>query len=421
MTFRSDTAAGQDFWRFQSVGDLNSDGFVDWQVWMYREQDTIPFTINTYWGGPQADTIPDLIFHMPVQSWVYPAGDFNGDGFDDLYLTYLIGDSGTLLYGGNPMDTLADWRLHSPPGHAYQASARSFGDVNGDGFSDFVSGTSPSVSMTYVFLGSTVPDTIPAYTWTDFYSSTSVVVRDLNGDSRDELVFASSGGHFNVHLGRDVLSSVPDYILDFDPACYPFSITSVGDFNRDGYNDLVVIDDACNNLWGTLMLYLGHPWLNSEPVVTIEGRNPPLNLIGINNAAGLGDVNGDHVDDFAIGAFNTNFDGFRGRCIIVSGDTTLRAGVGERQPAMPRELSVTVYPNPFNGRTTVRFSLAAAGDVDVRVFDVTGREAMRVLHDRLRAGEQTVEMNASGMASGVYLLVLRANEETFSQKLLLIR
>jgi hypothetical protein len=79
------------------------------------------------------------------------------------------------------------------------------------------------------------------------------------------------------------------------------------------------------------------------------------------------------------------------------------------------------YPNPFNSRTTIRFSLAAAGEVEARVFDVTGREAMRVLHGRLNAGEQTVELNASGLASGVYLLVLRAGAERFSQKLLLIR
>jgi len=93
-----------------------------------------------------------------------------------------------------------------------------------------------------------------------------------------------------------------------------------------------------------------------------------------------------------------------------------------RPPAVAeRTVLYPSYPNPFNGRTTVRFSLAAAGDVDVRVFDVTGREAMRVLHDRLSAGEQTVEMNASGLASGVYLLVLRANGESLSQKLLLIR
>ena len=79
------------------------------------------------------------------------------------------------------------------------------------------------------------------------------------------------------------------------------------------------------------------------------------------------------------------------------------------------------YPNPFNGRTTVRFALAAAADVDLRVFDVTGREAMRVLRGRWNAGEQTVNVNAGGLASGVYVLVLRAGEKTLSQKLLLIR
>jgi hypothetical protein len=79
------------------------------------------------------------------------------------------------------------------------------------------------------------------------------------------------------------------------------------------------------------------------------------------------------------------------------------------------------YPNPFNGRTVVRFALAAAEEVNLTVYDVTGREAMRVFHGRLNAGEQTVNVDAAALASGVYALVMRAGGETFSQKLLLIR
>jgi hypothetical protein len=420
MRFTADPATELRFYDVNAAGDVNGDGYIDWWI-MRLTSDETTFTFQVYYGGPNADTIPDVVLHPGLSFWI-AAGDFNGDGFDDLYAKYETNpDSGRMFYGGSPMDTVPDWVKVSPPGHNWQAYAQSFGDVNGDGYSDFVSGTSPSISMTYIFLGGVHPDTVPAYTWTNFYSATSEIVKDMNGDHKDDLVFASSGGHLDVHLGRDALSSIPDYTLNFDPACYPFFICSMGDINRDGHSDLAVVDDFCNNGWGTFMGYLGHPWLNPDPAFIIQGRDGPLNLIGIRTAAGLGDINGDHIDDWAIGAFNTNWDGRRGRVVVISGDTTLRADVKEPHTPSPQDIQVHVFPNPFNSETTIALEVPlGVNKIEVLTYNLLG-QTVRRQEMAARTATMRFVYDAAGLVTGIYLLHIQAGKQSAVQKIVVIR
>ncbi|MBN2170342.1 MAG: T9SS type A sorting domain-containing protein [Candidatus Krumholzibacteriota bacterium] len=84
------------------------------------------------------------------------------------------------------------------------------------------------------------------------------------------------------------------------------------------------------------------------------------------------------------------------------------------------------WPNPFNPKTTVRFSLAKAGPARVTVHDVAGR-LVRVLHDG-PAPAGTTELVWDGrdargarQASGVYLLRFRAAGVSDQRKLALVK
>ena len=66
-------------------------------------------------------------------------------------------------------------------------------------------------------------------------------------------------------------------------------------------------------------------------------------------------------------------------------------------------------PNPFRGRTTVAFDLPQSSEVSVSVFDVMGRQVMTLNKGTMAPGtNQTIEIDGSGLASGVYVYRLTA-------------
>lgn len=72
-------------------------------------------------------------------------------------------------------------------------------------------------------------------------------------------------------------------------------------------------------------------------------------------------------------------------------------------------LPVEGFPNPFRAEATIRFELAAAADVTVRVFDVLGREVARPLDGAARAaGAHRVPLDGRGLPGGLYLYRVEA-------------
>ncbi len=66
------------------------------------------------------------------------------------------------------------------------------------------------------------------------------------------------------------------------------------------------------------------------------------------------------------------------------------------------------HPNPFNPATEIAFSLAAAGQARLTVYDLAGREVARLVDGSLPAGEHRVSWRPQGLASGIYLYRLAA-------------
>ncbi|RPI04251.1 MAG: T9SS C-terminal target domain-containing protein [Ignavibacteriae bacterium] len=79
------------------------------------------------------------------------------------------------------------------------------------------------------------------------------------------------------------------------------------------------------------------------------------------------------------------------------------------------------YPNPFNPNTIIRYQLLSTGEVGLKVYDILGRE-IRTLADELqKAGEHTVNFNASGLSSGMYFYRLITKAGILQKKMLLLR
>ncbi len=98
---------------------------------------------------------------------------------------------------------------------------------------------------------------------------------------------------------------------------------------------------------------------------------------------------------------------------------TVEAGV---ESALPTEFALMQnFPNPFNPNTQIAFSLPAASDVTLTVFDALGRNVGTLVHSTLAAGNHTVNFDASNMAAGIYFYQLKAGDFSAVRKMMLIK
>ena len=79
------------------------------------------------------------------------------------------------------------------------------------------------------------------------------------------------------------------------------------------------------------------------------------------------------------------------------------------------------YPNPFNPSTVITFELPVTTDVQLKVYDITGREVMTLVNGIRPAGTHEVRFDGSRLASGLYLYRLQAENISLTRKLTLIK
>jgi PKD repeat protein len=66
--------------------------------------------------------------------------------------------------------------------------------------------------------------------------------------------------------------------------------------------------------------------------------------------------------------------------------------------------SVTVYPNPATSNVNVDFTLTRSADVNVNIYDITGRMVKQAASGNFRAGSNTVNFDMSDMNNGFYFV-----------------
>jgi aldose sugar dehydrogenase len=90
--------------------------------------------------------------------------------------------------------------------------------------------------------------------------------------------------------------------------------------------------------------------------------------------------------------------------------------------SLPQSLTLaSSHPNPFNPQTTIRYGLADETHVRLEVFDLTGRKVALLVDQRQDAGWQQVDFNASGLATGVYVIRLQAGMENRTSTIVLMK
>ncbi|MCU0344178.1 MAG: T9SS type A sorting domain-containing protein [Ignavibacterium sp.] len=86
------------------------------------------------------------------------------------------------------------------------------------------------------------------------------------------------------------------------------------------------------------------------------------------------------------------------------------------------------YPNPFNPCTTIKYTIpnvtlsgVEGSRVQLKVYDVLGKEVATLVNEEKPAGSYEVDFNAAGLSSGIYFYKLTAGSFVETKKMTLLR
>ena len=328
-----------------TAGDVNGDGFADVIIGAPGVSSQQSFAYVHHGSAAGLAFAPNWTKSNGTNDrfgqHVATAGDVNNDGYDDVVVcttAYTNGQQGEgrvqlFLGSASGLASTPAWSWESNLALAQLRAAAYAGDVNGDGFDDLVigcGGAHSNAGRVWIYLGNATAS--PTLAWTVQGAPGAGVghavstAGDLNADGYDDVLVGAYLGSFAwVVLGSAAGPTSVSPVVAPTPVVnsrFGASVSTAGDTNGDGYCDFVVgaPHDSTDD-WheGRVYLYFGSAsGFQTAPVWSAES-NVVNSELGSSVACG-GDINGDGYGDVLAAAPNlTNGDNFEGRVMAFYG------------------------------------------------------------------------------------------------------
>ncbi|MCX8011280.1 MAG: T9SS type A sorting domain-containing protein, partial [Ignavibacteria bacterium] len=79
------------------------------------------------------------------------------------------------------------------------------------------------------------------------------------------------------------------------------------------------------------------------------------------------------------------------------------------------------FPNPFNPKTVIKFSIPQKEFVKLKLFNSIGEELMSLVNQELEAGYHQIEFNSTNLPAGIYFYKMSAGKFVQTRKLILLK
>lgn len=275
------------------AGDVDADGYDDVLVgsdvataWLLRGSATGP-------GRATAQVLPSPVGTLGPSA---PAGDMDGDGFDDVVLGQIGGGAWVFRGTAAGLDPTPWATLAPPAGSSYFGSALAAGrDWTGDGRADVAVWSADDDGTLWLYAGdpagpalagTVVPGADAYFFWPSLAASP-----DLDGDGIDDLLFGvdqSDGDAFWVVHGGTLVADTET--TGPAPDALGQAVGAAGDVDGDGLADLLVgAPDAAE-----VYVYLSSSGPSATPDLVYTGVD------GYGAAVGSGDFDGDGIPELVL-------------------------------------------------------------------------------------------------------------------------
>ena len=416
------------------ASDINGDGFDDVMCGANNNQPSSQVLI--FLGGNPTDSTCDFILRGNYGSGLgcaVSSGDVNNDGYIDLIVgaagEYLlpVGEMAGRVYiyfGGPNFDTIPDVILnggHNNNAECFGCSVSGSGDVNNDGFDDVIIGANNfnwDRGRIYIYLGGNPMDTNYDVAMMGEGAGHSIgeFGVDLIGNQQtyDYAITGTSllgGGRGKVYVlfGGNPMDSVPDICMVGRTSSSRLgqSLSRAGFVSGLLSEGIIAGAPIEYSQKGTAYFWQGGVSIDSVPEAWISGV---IQYDGIGwHVASAGDVDGDGRDEIMICNSASPIEPSRKKVWVCK-----YTGVGieeKRLTLNARRLMLEVCPNPVKSVLRVRCPLSVK---EIRIYDISGKVAKEIatLPSVARNdSEAEVKVSLKGIPAGIYFVEVIAEQE----------
>ena len=436
-------------------GDYNNDGWIDlYEVnrsfsesnRLYKNNGDGTFTDVTIFAGV-SDT-----YHKPLAVSFL---DYDNDGWQDIYIDMDF-RQGNVMFKNNGDGTFTDVSEISGTQLFFAAMGTAIGDFNNDGWIDIYVTNGPNgngllknngdntFSEVAGILGLRVNKLCWGASFFDYDNDTDLdlfvcVSEGLNGQGdpeRQNVLYNNNGdGTFTQAIGSG---------LDVDTS-YSYG-SAIGDYNNDGWIDLAILNangtkselwknNGGTNNWIKILLQgtlSNRDGIGSKMEFYVQGKKfIRTTHCGISyqsqdsftNTIGIGTAK--EVDSIIIKWSSGTIDilkNIRANQFLKINEGTHPQQFVKKKIGIPNEYELKQnYPNPFNPSTRIEYSLAKDGWVVLDLYDILGEKIAQLVNENKESGNYSVQFDASQLPSGIYLYKIKTDNFVQVKKMFLLK
>ncbi|MBU1937172.1 T9SS type A sorting domain-containing protein [bacterium] len=406
--------------KIENAGDLTGDGISEFVLACWRHELTV------YRGGRgQAEVLQVLQIPQIDVNYIAAPGDISGDMIPDLVVGSGSSNGKVMIFLGNstgfegPVETLEG------VGSLLGGGLVSGADMNGDGWGDFAC-TFNYHDTTFALFHPQPGSYLENYEI--FKGNFAALIPQAYHAGRSALILAYRNVHQNqntlyIHLGGVGLDTIPDAAFSLPELFAMSTPTYAADVNHDGWGDWVAGSASNFGNLGAFMLFLGGPWISNYyewhgGFTGYWGEGKHLN--------GVGDVNGDGIDDFAmICADDTTGHHQYGQLVVFAGNDEWHLAADDRDISpLKSTVKIEAYPNPAKESVQIDVLNLSPGSAVVEVFNVLGqqvwRQEVQTSNGHLNTVWQMQDVQNQQVAAGIYFIQVIQRGVSFAMQKILV-